>query len=60
MDFSINAFGDTSNPDEIDAVIVYCDSSAGVVAMPETTAPMSQRPVPDKSVLFDILNQGNL
>ena len=58
MDFSINAFGDTSDPNEIDAVIVYCDSSAGVVAMPETQALMSQRPIPDKSVLFDRLNQG--
>ena len=60
MDFSINVFGDATDPDAIDAVIVYCDSSAGVVAMPESGGgvAMSQRPVPDKSVLFDILNQG--
>ena len=59
LDFTANILGETNDPNEISAIIVYCDEGANQVDESfEPDEPRTQRPVPGKEVLFNILGQG--
>ena len=59
LDFTANILGETNDPNEISAIIVYCDEGANQEeASFEPDEPRTQRPVPGKDVLFNILGQG--